>query len=134
VFCCRLCSYIRITGRFQIDGITPTESGESRKIKLKVRLNQNGIFAVSSAVLVDTVEVPVKVDDAKQQQPDKPEPMDTSTPAQDTSADADVDDLLQRYEQEMKSDEATVGLWASAPRPCTCRLATPTSTVNRRKR
>jgi hypothetical protein len=35
--------------------VTPNEAGESRKVKVKVRVNPNGIFAVCSASIYNTI-------------------------------------------------------------------------------
>ncbi|CAG0894734.1 unnamed protein product [Darwinula stevensoni] len=42
-----------VIGEFKIDNITPTAEGESPKIKVKVRVNMNGVFKVASASLVE---------------------------------------------------------------------------------
>ncbi|XP_023173115.2 heat shock 70 kDa protein 4-like isoform X1 [Drosophila hydei] len=43
-------------GTWKIKDVKPTERGESQDVKLKVRINQNGIVLISSAVLVDRKE------------------------------------------------------------------------------
>jgi len=44
-------------GVWKIKEIKPTERGESQEVKLKVRINQNGIVLISSATLVDRKEM-----------------------------------------------------------------------------
>lgn len=41
------------TGQFLIQKVVPQTSGESSKVKVKVRVNIHGIFSVSSASLVE---------------------------------------------------------------------------------
>lgn len=43
-------------GVWKIKEVKPTERGESQDVKLKVRINQNGIVLISSATLVDRKE------------------------------------------------------------------------------
>ncbi|XP_017956226.1 heat shock 70 kDa protein 4 isoform X2 [Drosophila navojoa] len=43
-------------GTWKIKDVKPTERGESQDVKLKVRINLNGIVLISSAVLVDRKE------------------------------------------------------------------------------
>ena len=45
-------------GSWTVKNVTPNEEGESRKVKVKVRVNPNGIFSVCSASMFDTVTVP----------------------------------------------------------------------------
>lgn len=40
-----------------IQNVVPQESGESAKVKVKVRVNVHGVFSVSSASLVETVKL-----------------------------------------------------------------------------
>ena len=48
-------------GVFEIGDVRPTEDGGSQKVKVKVRINPNGIFAVSSANLVEKHEIEEEV-------------------------------------------------------------------------
>ncbi|KAJ0061998.1 hypothetical protein NL108_014780, partial [Boleophthalmus pectinirostris] len=43
-------------GQFQIKNVTPQQSGESSKVKVKVRVNIHGVFSVSTASLVEVVK------------------------------------------------------------------------------
>ncbi|XP_063751153.1 heat shock 70 kDa protein 4a [Eleginops maclovinus] len=45
-------------GQFLIKNVVPQASGESAKVKVKVRVNVHGMFGVSSASLVEVVKVP----------------------------------------------------------------------------
>ncbi|XP_056140568.1 heat shock 70 kDa protein 4a [Lampris incognitus] len=58
-------------GQFLIQNVVPQVSGESSKIKVKVRVNVHGVFSVSSASLVEVVkqaegEEPMEMDPAKE--------------------------------------------------------------------
>lgn len=44
------------TGQFLIQNVVPQASGESAKVKVKVRVNVHGVFSVSSASLVEVVK------------------------------------------------------------------------------
>lgn len=44
-------------GQFVIQNVVPQESGESAKVKVKVRVNVHGVFSVSSASLIETVKL-----------------------------------------------------------------------------
>lgn len=44
------------TGQFLIQNVVPQASGESAKVKVKVRVNIHGVFSVSSASLVEIVK------------------------------------------------------------------------------
>lgn len=56
-------------GKFLIQKVVPQASGESSKVKVKVRVNIHGIFSVSSASLVevqksDETEEPMETEQA----------------------------------------------------------------------
>uniref|UniRef100_A0AAY4EMH2 Uncharacterized protein n=1 Tax=Denticeps clupeoides TaxID=299321 RepID=A0AAY4EMH2_9TELE len=59
-------------GKFMIQKVVPQASGESSKVKVKVRVNVHGIFSVSSASLVEVVK-PAEGE----------EPMDTESPSKE---------------------------------------------------
>lgn len=44
------------TGNFLIQNVVPQESGESAKVKVKVRVNVHGVFSVASASLIEIVK------------------------------------------------------------------------------
>lgn len=48
-------------GEFEVGEVRPTADGSNQKVKVKVRINPNGIFAVSSANLVEKHEVEEEV-------------------------------------------------------------------------
>lgn len=45
-----------LAGSFHVDKVVPTPEGEAAKVKVKLRVNINGIFTVSSASLMEKVE------------------------------------------------------------------------------
>lgn len=55
-------------GRFTINNVAPGADGDSSKVKVKVRLNANGIFAVQSASMYESKQVT---------EDEQPEAMDT---------------------------------------------------------
>ncbi len=60
------------TGQFNIHKVVPQPSGESAKVKVKVRVNVHGVFSVSSASLVEVVK-----------SAEGEEPMEMDTPAKE---------------------------------------------------
>jgi len=67
------------TGKFLIQKVVPQASGESSKVKVKVRVNIHGIFSVSSASLVevqksDETEEPMETDQAADKDGEVPRP------------------------------------------------------------
>jgi molecular chaperone DnaK (HSP70) len=75
--------YNKHIGDFEIGDVKPTPEGGNQKVKVKVRVNPNGIFGVSSASLVEKheveeeVPVPMEID---------PKSAATATTTQDTAA------------------------------------------------
>ncbi|XP_023008192.1 heat shock 70 kDa protein 4a isoform X2 [Maylandia zebra] len=83
-------------GQFLIQNVAPQASGESAKVKVKVRVNVHGVFSVSSASLVEVVktaegEEPMETDqivkeeettteDAKQQEKKNDQPPQAKKP------------------------------------------------------
>ena len=63
-----------ISGSFQVNGVVPQANGESSKVKVKVRVNINGLFNVSGATITEKVENPPTADE--------PEPMDVDGSAE----------------------------------------------------
>ncbi|XP_067231371.1 heat shock 70 kDa protein 4a isoform X1 [Chanodichthys erythropterus] len=59
-------------GQFNVLKVVPQPSGESAKVKVKVRVNVHGVFSVSSASLVEVVKTA-----------EGEEPMETDTPAKE---------------------------------------------------
>ncbi|XP_029925472.1 heat shock 70 kDa protein 4a [Myripristis murdjan] len=63
-------------GQFVIQNVVPQASGESSKVKVKVRINVHGVFSVSSASLVEIVktaegEEPMETDQAAKEDENK---------------------------------------------------------------
>lgn len=51
-----MCSNLMIysnLGRWQVKNVKPTANGEAQEVKIKVRINNNGVILVTSANLVD---------------------------------------------------------------------------------
>ena len=44
------------TGTFKVNNVTPQANGESSKVKVKVRINGNGILTISGATLYEKME------------------------------------------------------------------------------
>lgn len=68
-YCPHCFGFSSFTGQFLIQKVVPQASGESSKIKVKVRVNIHGIFSVSSASLVevqksDEAEEPMETEQA----------------------------------------------------------------------
>jgi len=45
-----------LKGRFHITKVEPAANGESAKVKVKVKINKNGILSVPSASMIEKVE------------------------------------------------------------------------------
>jgi len=85
----------RHIGVFEIMEVRPAAEGGNQKVKVKVRVNPNGIFAVSSASLIEKTEVeeevPVEMEtepakeDAAEKKEDKMD-ADPAKPAEDAAA------------------------------------------------
>lgn len=59
--------YFFFKGKFTVDKVVPQPTGEATKVKVKVRVNINGLFSVSSASLTEKIEAaeePMEVDKA----------------------------------------------------------------------
>lgn len=79
-FCGLHCFYFPHLGKYLIQKVVPQASGESSKVKVKVRVNIHGIFSVSSASLVevqksDETEEPMETEQVN----DKEEQVHVST-------------------------------------------------------
>merc|ERR1711953_87650 len=48
-------------GNFEVGEVRPTAEGGNQKVKVKVRINPNGIFGVASASLVEKHEIEEEV-------------------------------------------------------------------------
>lgn len=47
---------LHFAGQFLIQNVVPQASGESAKVKVKVRVNVHGVFSVSNASLVEIIK------------------------------------------------------------------------------
>lgn len=63
--------YFLIIGYWRVNDVKPTPTGESQEVKIKVRINNNGLVLVSSATMVEKKEL-TDVENAEVQQPDGP--------------------------------------------------------------
>merc|ERR1719216_800498 len=70
-------------GNFEIGEVYPMPDGSNQKVKVKVRINLNGIFGVNSANFVEKQEieeeVPMEVDEPKEDKKENKEESPTST-------------------------------------------------------
>ncbi|XP_028838778.1 heat shock 70 kDa protein 4-like [Denticeps clupeoides] len=82
-------------GKFMIQKVVPQASGESSKVKVKVRVNVHGIFSVSSASLVEVVK-PAEGE----------EPMDTESPSKEDEGKMQVDQEEQKEQSEDQKENA----------------------------
>lgn len=76
--------FISFAGVFTIKNVKSTPDGESAKVKVKVRVNLNGILTVASASLIEKREaVQDKEEDEAQQQPPNNMDVDQQTDKKD---------------------------------------------------
>jgi heat shock protein 4 len=79
-------------GRFEIGEVKPMPDGGNQKVKVKVRINLNGVFTVSSASLIEKQEieeeVPMEVDEVKADGPEKAADAPPSTEGESPKSDA----------------------------------------------
>merc|ERR1712217_564410 len=72
-------------GNFEVGEVQPTAEGGNQKVKVKVRINPNGIFGVSSANLVEKheieEEVPVEMEVDQKENGEKKEEENKETEA-----------------------------------------------------
>ena len=45
--------FLILSGRWRVKDVQPNPNGESQEVKIKVRINQNGIVLISNATMVD---------------------------------------------------------------------------------
>ncbi|XP_052443294.1 heat shock 70 kDa protein 4 [Carassius gibelio] len=82
-------------GQFNIQKVVPQPSGESSKVKVKVRVNVHGVFSVSSASLVEVLK-----------SAEGEEPMETETPAKEDENKMQVDQEAQKAQGEDQKENA----------------------------
>lgn len=96
-------------GQFMIQKVVPQASGESSKVKVKVRVNIHGIFSVSSASLVevqksDEAEEPMETEQAADKDGEQSK-MQTDQDEQPTQGDAqkETEEKTPRESEEMET-------------------------------
>uniref|UniRef100_A0A671PMB6 Heat shock 70 kDa protein 4-like n=1 Tax=Sinocyclocheilus anshuiensis TaxID=1608454 RepID=A0A671PMB6_9TELE len=82
-------------GQFTIQKVVPQPSGESSKVKVKVRVNVHGVFSVSSASLVEVVK-----------SAEGEEPMEMDTPAKEDENKMQVDQEVQKAQGDDQKEHA----------------------------
>ena len=101
---------IRHIGIFEIGDVKPTPDGGSQKVKVKVRINPNGIFGVSSANLVEKHEIEEEVPedametDEKKDEADKKDEKNAAEKAPE-AAEAKPEDQMETGEAAAKPEE-----------------------------
>ncbi|CAM9330362.1 unnamed protein product [Lampetra planeri] len=109
-------SYPKTTlGQFLIKNVVPQASGESAKIKVKVRVNMHGVFSVSSASLVEVVkavegEEPMETDQVVKEEENKMQvDQEDHKPAADRvdkkSENEEMETATEEAKQEKKNDQ-----------------------------
>lgn len=69
-----------------MNNVAPQANGDSSKVKVKVRVNINGLFNVSSATITEKVENPTPAADEQESQPMEVDEGKSSEPAADAEA------------------------------------------------
>lgn len=64
-------------GSYTIRGIKSMDENETHEVKLKVRINLNGIVLISSAQMVEKKEIGADIETPNNTEPQSPEPMET---------------------------------------------------------
>uniref|UniRef100_A0A8C1BHA3 Heat shock protein 4a n=1 Tax=Cyprinus carpio carpio TaxID=630221 RepID=A0A8C1BHA3_CYPCA len=82
-------------GQFTIQKVVPQPSGESSKVKVKVRVNVHGVFSVSSASLVEVVK-----------SAEGEEPMEMDNPAKEDENKMQVDQEVQKAQGDDQKEHA----------------------------
>ncbi|XP_050948824.1 heat shock 70 kDa protein 4a [Labeo rohita] len=82
-------------GQFNIQKVVPQPSGESAKVKVKVRVNVHGVFSVSSASLVEVVK-----------SAEGEEPMETDNPGKEDENKMQVDQEVQKAQGDDQKEHA----------------------------
>merc|ERR1712002_912689 len=99
---------VRHIGNFEIGDVKPTAEGGNQKVKVKVRVNPNGIFGVSSASLVEKheieEEVPVEMEVDKESGETKEENKEESTVGEESKKEEGKTDTEENKKEESKKD------------------------------
>lgn len=87
-------------GSFRVDGVMPQANGESSKVKVKVRVNINGLFNVSGATITEKIDNPPTADE--------PEPMDVDSSEAKTqeAASTEASDKVEQTDVEEGSGDS----------------------------
>merc|ERR1712002_1200517 len=99
---------VRHIGNFEIGDVKPTAEGGNQKVKVKVRVNPNGIFGVSSASLVEKheieEEVPVEMEVDKESGETKEENKEESTVGEESKKEEGKMETEEVKKEEPKKD------------------------------
>jgi heat shock protein 110kDa len=76
-------------GEWKVNDVKPSPSGEAQEVKVKVRIDQNGILLISSAQMVEKKEVQEEQNGENEPSPTGPTP-DGQTPAGEPMDTADA--------------------------------------------
>lgn len=111
-------------GTFEIGEVKPTPEGGNQKVKVKVRINPNGIFGVASASLVEKheveeeVPVPMEVETNKTEGGEKPaadETMETEKKEEAAGEKKEEPENVEMKEEEAKKDDSAAKKEEAAP-------------------
>jgi len=102
----------RHIGLFEIGDVKPTEDGGNQKVKVKVRVNPNGIFGVSSASLLEKheveEEVPVEMEVDKKEEEKKVEDNKDGKPEDEKKAEEgkmDTEEVKKEEKKDVKMEK-----------------------------
>uniref|UniRef100_A0A3Q1HJZ1 Heat shock protein 4b n=1 Tax=Anabas testudineus TaxID=64144 RepID=A0A3Q1HJZ1_ANATE len=95
-------------GQFLIQKVVPQASGESSKVKVKVRVNIHGIFSVSSASLVevqksDETEEPMETEQANEKDGESKMQTDQDEPPSQGDGQKETEEKTPRENEEMET-------------------------------
>lgn len=84
---CRLMliHFISFLGEWKVNDVKPAVTGEAQEVKVKVRINQNGILLISSAQMLEKKDAAEEQNGANEAEPQSPT---ETSPAQDGQAPA----------------------------------------------
>ena len=82
-----------------MDGVVPQANGESSKVKVKVRVNINGLFNVSGATITEKIENPPAADEQ--------EPMDVDSGEAKTQDAAASMETSEKPQQQPAAEEGS---------------------------
>merc|ERR1712004_278828 len=109
-------------GNFEVGEVQPTAEGGNQKVKVKVRINPNGIFGVASASLVEKheeeEEVPVEMEvDEKKEDAEKKEGAGEKKMEGDEKAEAKpaAEEKMEKEEVKMEKRKKTVNKTIELP-------------------